>query len=123
MSNGLTDVGRTVDPPPLDILEVTPDPLLKLLPPTRVVVVVSLTVDSRFLYWVGGWLYRLDEAGRASGRNVQGRGKLRTPGHGNGIQTVQTFVSGIFIRFSRPRIRNKHHKYTKVIQKFVVIKN
>jgi len=64
MSNGLTDVVRTVDPPPLDILAVTPDPLLKLLPPTRVVVVVSLTVDSRFLYWVGGWLYMLDEAGK-----------------------------------------------------------
>lgn len=63
MSNGLTDVARTVDPPPFDILEAMPDPLLKLLPPTRVVVVVSLTVDSRFLYWAGGWLYRLDEAG------------------------------------------------------------
>jgi hypothetical protein len=63
MSNGLTDVPRRVDPPPLDILVGTPDPLLKLLPPTRVVVVVSLTVDSRFLYWLGGWLYRLDEAG------------------------------------------------------------
>jgi hypothetical protein len=101
MSNGLTDV-RTVDPPPLDILEVTPDPLLKLLPPTRVVVVVSLTVDSRFLYWVGGWLYRLDKAGRLSDGKVEGRRMLRTQGHGNGIHTVQTFVSRIFVRFSRP---------------------
>jgi hypothetical protein len=74
MSNGLTDVPRTVDPPPLDILEVMPDPLLKLLPPTRVVVVISLTVDSRFLYWVGGWLYRLDEAGRLSDGNEKRRG-------------------------------------------------
>jgi hypothetical protein len=50
MSNGLTDVALRVDPPPLDTLADTPEPLLTLLPPTSVVVVVSLTVDSRFLY-------------------------------------------------------------------------
>jgi hypothetical protein len=56
-----------------------------------------------------------------SDRNVQGSRILRTQERGNGIHTVQTFVSGIFVCFSRPRLRNKHYKYTKVIQIFVFI--
>jgi len=46
---------------------------------------------------------------------------LRTQGRGKGIHTVQTFVSRIFVRFSRPRLRNKHYKYANVIQMFVFI--
>ena len=61
MSRGLIEVALTVVPPvpePLETLATVPVPL-KLVPPTRVVVVVSLTVDSLFRYWWAGWLYRL----------------------------------------------------------------
>lgn len=71
----LTDVTLTVDPPFDNFAETEFDPLFKLLPPTRVVVVVSLTVDSRFLYWLAGWLYRLQGVGSVGGKNYGSAGQ------------------------------------------------